>query len=188
MSNYHQKFNRKNIKSDILLNSDRIQSLIKYNYFTRLDKASIIHYLPQYETTNPGDNIKNIKRKRKLSPLGRKEKSKAFSDKIRKDNAEKIIHKKPKLKLTLSLNDLAVIKSNIELYKNELIKNNLNGKKFNLPKIEKKKPVDRYPIKIEKNYIENIENKYINPFVNNDNIIYTELIENKKSKIPLNFF
>jgi hypothetical protein len=54
--------------------------------------------------------------------------------------------------------------------------------------IEKKKQIDRYPIKIEKNYIENIENKYINPFVNNDNIIYTELIENKRSKIPLNFF
>ena len=63
MSKYHQKFNRKNIKSDILLNSDRIQSLIKYNYFTRLDKASIIHYLPQYETTNPGDNIKNNNKK-----------------------------------------------------------------------------------------------------------------------------
>ena len=83
---------------------------------------------------------------------------------------------------------MATIKSNIELYKKELIKNNLNGRKFNLPKIEKKKPIDRYPIKIEKNYIENIENKYINPFVNNDNIIYTELIENKRSKIPLNFF
>jgi hypothetical protein len=185
MSTYHKNFNRKNIKSDILLNKDRIQPLNKYNYLIRLDRSSNIQYLHQNDETN---NIKNIKRKRKLTPLGRKEKTKAFSDKIRKDNAEKIIHKKPELKLTLSLNDLATIKSNIEIYKKELIKNNLNGRKYNLPKIEKKKPIDRYPIKIEKNYIEKIENKYINPFVNNENIIYTELIENKRSKIPLNFF
>ena len=106
MSNYHQKFNRKNIKSDIILNKDRIQPLNKYNYLIRLDRSSNIHYLHQEGT----DNIKNIKRKRKLTPLGRKEKTKAFSDKIRKDNAEKIVHKKPELKLTLSLNDLATIK------------------------------------------------------------------------------
>ena len=105
MSTYHKNFNRKNIKSDILLNKDRIQPLNKYNYLIRLDRSSNIQYLHQNDETN---NIKNIKRKRKLTPLGRKEKTKAFSDKIRKDNAEKIVHKKPELKLTLSLNDLAI--------------------------------------------------------------------------------
>jgi len=188
MSNYHKNINRNKIKSDYLLKSDRIKSLIKYDYFTRIDKSSVIHFLPKYENMNPLDDVKNIKRKRKLTPLGRKEKSKKFSDKIRKENSTNMKYKKPKLKPVLSLNEFLVIKTNIELYKQELIKNQLNGKKFNLPKIEKRKPIDKHPIKIEKNYIENIENKYINPFVSNDNIVYTELIENKKSKIPLNFF
>ena len=57
-----------------------------------------------------------------------------------------------------------------------------------LPKLEKKPIKDRYEMKYEPNYIDNVEKLFINPYLVNENELYTDYIENKKSKIPLNFF
>ena len=61
-----------------------------------------------------------------------------------------------------------------------------NGRK---PKLFKAKKIykDKYPIHYDYNYIDEVEKKFIKPYLSKDNIIYKEYIENKKSKTPFNF-
>ena len=56
-----------------------------------------------------------------------------------------------------------------------------------LPKLKKKPPIDKFPIKYHSNYIDQVEKFFIKSYLNKDNIIYEEYIENKQSKIPFNF-
>ena len=51
----------------------------------------------------------------------------------------------------------------------------------------KKKIVDRFPIIYETKYIEQVEEKFINPYFDKGNEKYTEIVENKRSKIPMIF-
>ena len=59
--------------------------------------------------------------------------------------------------------------------------------KMKLPKLVKKKPVDKFPIKYKSNYIDQVENNFIKPYFNKDIIVYDDFIENKQSRIPFNF-
>ena len=46
---------------------------------------------------------------------------------------------------------------------------------------------DKYPITYDLNYIDEIENKFIKPYLSKNKVIYHEYIVNKKSKTPFNF-
>ncbi len=55
-----------------------------------------------------------------------------------------------------------------------------------MPKIEKIQPKDFHAIKLEKNYIDNVEKLYIKPYSDKNNVVYTDYLKNSRSKIPLN--
>ena len=61
-----------------------------------------------------------------------------------------------------------------------------NKRKSPLPLIEKKCKDDK-TLYYDLNYIDDVENKYIKPYLSRNNIKYKEYIENKKSKAPFNF-
>ena len=62
----------------------------------------------------------------------------------------------------------------------------MKNKKIDLPKIEKKQLKDFHAIKLEKNYIDNVENLYIKPYFDKNNVVYTDYLKDSRSKIPLN--
>ena len=77
-----------------------------------------------------------------------------------------------------------MINSNKEDYKTLMDEN--NNRKSPLPVI-KKVFKDNSPLYYDLNYIDEVEKKYIKPFLSNNNIKYRDYIENKKSKAPFNF-
>ena len=66
-------------------------------------------------------------------------------------------------------------------------KNSKGTFKMKLPRLAKKKPIDRFPIKYKPSYIDQVENNFIKPYFNKDIIVYDDFIENKQSRIPFNF-
>ena len=51
----------------------------------------------------------------------------------------------------------------------------------------KKVYIDKYPISYDLNYIDEVEKKFIKPYLSKNNIVYKDYIVNKKSKTPFNF-
>ena len=168
-------------KNYLTVNScDEIQKVLRKDYFERLRSASLnklINYVNEDdERNNKNLNIEEMNEK----PLKYAAKQILFSDKIRKNNFNLI--KKSSRKRINTKKDEIKIPSEDLIY---LDKEN-NTKKNSLFK-PKKIYIDKFPIYYNYNYIDEVENKFIKPFLNKDNIIYKDYLENKKSKMPFNF-
>ena len=168
-------------KNYLTINScDEIQKVLRKDYFERLRSASLnklINYVNEDdERNNKNLNIEEMNEK----PLKYAAKQILFSDKIRKNNFNLI--KKSSRKRINTKKDEIKIPSEDLIY---LDKEN-NTKKNSLFK-PKKIYIDKFPIYYNYNYIDEVENKFIKPFLNKDNIIYKDYLENKKSKMPFNF-
>ena len=163
---------------------EEIQKVLRKDYFNRLQKASLnnlINYINEDEL--PRQNNINLEGMNK-NPLKYAAKQILFSDKIRKNNY-KWMKKHPRKKIHGQADAIKVgeLKNN-EDYKNLMDEN--NDRKNNMFKA-KKIYIDKYPIHYDNNYIDEVEKKYIKPYLSKENIIYKEYIENKKSKTPFNF-
>ena len=99
---------------------------------------------------------------------------------IRKNNFNRI--KKHPRKNLLNMNE----NKSVDNF-NELIRE--NNEEDNKPLIFKIKKVykDKYPIKYDLNYIDEVENKFIKPYLSKNNVVYHDYIVVKKSKTPFNF-
>lgn len=184
--------------SEILMEKDylndnscrRIQSLMRNNYFSRLDRASLKHFQPKLvPENNQSESLPSIHKRHPI--MTKQYKQILFSNKIRQENFEKEKKKpkKKKQKMETEINDNLFICNNEMDYRKELEDNLAKGvRKAKLPKIERKQLVDYNALKYDTRYIDSIENRFICPYLNkNKYSVYTDFIENKKSKIPLNF-
>ena len=162
---------------------EEIQKVLRKDYFNRLQKASLnnlVNYINEDDI--PRQNNMNLEEMNK-KPLKYAAKQILFSDKIRKNNYKRIKNH-PRKK---NYNETDAVK--IEPLKNEDFKNikdDNNNKKSTLFKA-KKIYKDKYPIYYDFHYIDEVENKFIKPYLSKGNIIYKDYIENKKSKTPFNF-
>ena len=164
----------------------KIQSIMRRNFFNRLELASPKYYDAKVEKSPEVllPPIKKAKRKSKLTL------QLAFSDKIRKENFErgkkyKLTH--PQTETSKSYREMTA-RAYEDDYRKEMEDNLSKGiRKAKLPKIERRQLVDFHAMKYDTRYIDKVEEKFIKPFLSRDNMIYCDYIENKKSRIPLNF-
>ena len=168
-------------KNYLTVNScDEIQKVLRKDYFERLRSASLnklINYVNEDdERNNKNLNIEEMNEK----PLKYAAKQILFSDKIRKNNFN-LIKKSSRKRINTKKDDIKIPSEDLI----NLDKEN-NTKKNSLFK-PKKIYIDKFPIYYNYNYIDEVENKFIKPFLNKDNIIYKDYLENKKSKMPFNF-
>ena len=179
---YNQYFTQR--KKNYLTESscEQIQKILRKDYFNRLQKASLnslINYVNEDELPRP-NNIEEINKK----PLKFAARQILFSDKIRKKNYN-WIKKHPRKK---NLNETDAVKigpiQNTEDFKTLEYEN--NSKKYTMVKA-KKIYKDKFPLHYDYHYIDEVENKFIKPYLSNENIIYKDYIPNKKSKTPFNF-
>ncbi len=168
---------------------NRIQNIIRNNFFSKINKAALIQNQQQPILIKKRENIQLPQIKKNNIPEDFKAKQKIFNNKIRKNNFERIErYKRMKNKMnSMSSNDIINVVHNYNDYREELEKFSNGIRKAELPKLYRKPIRDPFEIKYEPNYIDNVEKLFIKPYLVNDNELYTDYIENKKSKIPLNF-
>ena len=155
---------------------EQIQQALRRDYFKRLQSVSINNHQNNIIDGNEEMKHRNINfEEMDEGPMRYAAKQIMFSNKIKK-HPGKIKHSG----LDSTANQVF---NNTEEYRNQIT----NNKKIDLPVI-KKVVKDRNPIHYDLGYIDEVENKYIKPFLSKDNIIYTDFIENKKSKAPFNFY
>ena len=163
-------------KNYLTVNScDEIQKVLRKDYFDRLRSASLnklINYVNEDdERNNKNLNIEEMNEK----PLKYAAKQILFSDKIRKNNFN-LIKKSSRKRINTRKDEIKIPSEDLI----NLDREN-NTKKNSLFK-PKKIYIDKFPIYYNYNYIDEVENKFIKPFLNKDNIIYKDYLENKKSK------
>ncbi len=170
----------------------RIQKIIRNNFFSKINKG--VHNQNQPMIIKKRESLIGIPQIKKPKSDNPEEnlhiKQINFSNKIRKNNYDRI-EKYRRIKnnfISMSTNDIINVPHNYNDYKQELENYAKGARKMQLPKLEKKPIKDRYEMKYEPNYIDNVEKLFINPYLVNESELYTDYIENKKSKIPLNFF
>ena len=158
---------------------DEIQKVLRKDYFNRLQKVSLnnhINYINEDDLPRQNINIESMNKK----PLKYAAKQILFSNKIRKNNYS-WIKKHPRKK---NYNETDTIK--MPIIKNTEEITDYNDKRNSMFKA-KKIYTDKYPIYYDYHYIDEVENKFIKPYLSKENIVYKDFIENKKSKTPFNF-
>ena len=179
---------KKHSKPNYLTESsyEQIQKVLRKNYFNRLENISKNkqpNYIYDDEIKEVNKNIDEFNER----PTKYAAKQIILSNRIRKDNYNKIKNNKKKIlnnsALTILSNKININKLDKEKYE-ELLDE--NKRKSPLPLIEKKCKDDK-TLYYDLNYIDDVENKYIKPYLSRNNIKYKEYIENKKSKAPFNF-
>ena len=166
-----------------------IQKILRQDYFSRLQKVSLnnlINYVTDedinYKTTDKHNHFEEMD-KRHIKYAA---KQILFSDKVRKNNFNKI-KKQPK-RNSLNQRDsktIPVLKNTDSLQ--DLMKDNNEEDKRAFIFKAKKVYKDKYPISYDINYIDEVENKFIKPYLSKNTIVYHDYIPNKKSKTPFNF-
>ena len=155
---------------------EEIEKIINNNFFSNRSKQSLIHYQPiRFET----------ERYLELPPI----KNKNEQDYMKKKTLKSKKEQKAKHINTMSADDIGLNTKYRELRKIllEKKKNSKGTFKMKLPRLAKKKPIDRFPINYKPSYIDQVENNFIKPYLSKDNIVYDDFIENKQSRIPFNF-
>ena len=155
---------------------EEIEKIINNNFFSNRSKQSLIHYQPIRFETEKYIQLPPIKNKNEQNEYMKKKK-------LKTNKEQKIKHLN-----AMSTDDIGLNTKYRELRKILLEKKNKKVTlKMKLPKLAKKKPVDRFPIKYKASYIDQVENNFIKPYLSKDNIVYDDFIENKQSRIPFNF-
>ena len=167
-----------------------IQKILRQDYFSRLQKASLnnlINYVteddPNFKTNK---HIDSEFEKMHKKPIKYAAKQILFSDKVRKNNFNRI--KRNPRKNLLNIKDYETLPAlkNTESMQDLMSDNNEEDKRtfiFKAKKVYK----DKYPITYDLNYIDEVENKFIKPYLSKNNVVYHDYIVNKKSKTPFNF-
>ena len=166
-----------------------IQKILRQDYFSRLQKVSLnnlINYVTDedinFKTTDKHNHFEEMDKKH----IKYAAKQILFSDKVRKNNFNKI-KKQPK-RNSLNQKDsrtIPVLKNTDSLQ--DLMKDNNEEDKRAFIFKAKKVYKDKYPISYDINYIDEVENKFIKPYLSKNTIVYHDYIPNKKSKTPFNF-
>ena len=181
---YGSKSHRKlNYLTDSSLSE--IQKILRQDYFSRLQKASLNHlinYVNEDEIiskTNKDIHSEEIHQK----PIKYAAKQILFSNKVRKYNYNKIKrHPRNNTNNIRNINGSKTIPVS-----DEFTRDNSEDDKKDFIYKPKKVYKDKYPISYDINYIDEVEKKFIKPYLSKNNIIYKEYIPNKKSKTPFNF-
>lgn len=187
-NNYYSNRNNNNSKPKYLTESSyiEIQKALRKDYFNRLQNISLNkrpNYIYDDEIKETNKNLEEMNER----PTRYAGKQIMLSNRIRKDNYNRIKKRQKKISYNSSLPHLPgqmQINNNKEEYLTLMDEN--NNRKSPLP-IIKKEFIDKTPLYYDLNYIDDVENKYIKPFISNNNIKYKEYIRNKKSKAPFNF-
>ena len=190
---YKNKYqNKSQNKLNYLTDSScsEIQKILREDYFYRLQKASLnnlINYVteddPNFHTNKHTMNI-HLEEIHKR-PIKYAAKQILFSERVRKDNFNKI-KKNPRKLLNINESKTIPVLKNTESLQDLMKDNDEEDKKtfiFKAKKVYK----DKYPISYDLNYIDEVENKFIKPYLNKKNVVYHDYIVNKKSKTPFNF-
>ena len=116
---------------------NRIQKIIRNNFFSKINKAALIQHQQQPILIKKRDSIQLPQIKKNVIPEDFKTKQKIFNNKIRKNNFEKIErYKKRKNKLnSMSSNDIINVVHNYNDYREELEKFANGERKPELPKL-----------------------------------------------------
>ena len=178
----NEKFNKKPLfYFDYLSDQscEEIERIINNNFFSNRSKESLIHYQPIRFVTEKYLELPPIKNKNEQDEYTKK---KNLKSKKEKEQIKKHLN-------SMSSDDIGLNTKYRELRKILLEKKNSKKGtyKMKLPKLVKKKPIDKFPIKYKSNYIDQVENNFIKPYFNKDIIVYDDFIENKQSRIPFNF-
>ena len=184
--NYPPYSKKKIIKPNYLTESSyaQIQSALRKNYFNRLQSISVnkrSNYIYDDEKNMNKSIDEYYERPTKFVA-----KQIMFSNKIRKDNFNKIKKNPKKLNYNASESYLTNEIKTLDKDDYKTIFDENENRKSPLPKI-KKEFRDEGPLYYDLNYIDEVEKKYIKPYLSNNSIIYRDYIENKKSKAPFNF-
>ena len=176
----NEKFNKKPLfYFDYLSDQscEEIERIINNNFFSNRSKESLIHYQPIRFVTEKYLELPPIKNKNEQNEYMKKKK-------LKTNKEQKIKHLN-----AMSTDDIGLNTKYRELRKIllEKKKNSKGTFKMKLPRLAKKKPIDRFPIKYKPSYIDQVENNFIKPYLSKDNIVYDDFIENKQSRIPFNF-
>ena len=156
---------------------EEIERIINNNFFSNRSKQSLIHYQPIRFETEKYIQLPPIKNKNEQNEYMKKKK-------LKTNKEQKIKHLN-----AMSTDDIGLNTKYRELRKIllEKKKNSKGTFKMKLPRLAKKKPIDRFPIKYKPSYIDQVENNFIKPYLSKDNIVYDDFIENTQSRIPFNF-
>ena len=156
---------------------EEIQKELRKDYFNRLQKVSL-NNLINYVNEDEVPKHRNINIDDFQKPLNYAARQILFSDKIRKINYN-WIKKHPNRKSSNEMETVQIPDYNSLIKENNVKKNTM----FKANRIYK----DKYPVFYDLNYIDEVENKYIKPYLSKDTIVYKDYIQNKKSKMPFNF-
>ena len=185
-SNKAKSYRKLNYLTDSSLSE--IQKILRKDYFSRLQQASLNHlinYVNEDEIISKNNKNINLEEMHQ-KPIKYAAKQILFSDKVRKNNFNKI------KKNTRNNNIININKSNtIPVMKDsdneDYLKDENENDKKPLVFKPKKVYIDKYPISYDLNYIDEVEKKFIKPYLSKNNIVYKDYIVNKKSKTPFNF-
>ena len=185
-SNLAKSYRKLNYLTDSSLSE--IQKILRKDYFSRLQQASLNHlinYVNEDEIISKNNKNINLEEMHQ-KPIKYAAKQILFSDKVRKNNFNKI------KKNTRNNNIININKSNtIPVMKDsdneDYLKDENENDKKPLVFKPKKVYIDKYPISYDLNYIDEVEKKFIKPYLSKNNIVYKDYIVNKKSKTPFNF-
>ena len=191
--NYSNKKNNYNYKHKNLTESSYIemQKALRKNYFNRLQSISL-NKMPNYIYDDENRDIHKNLEEMNERPTKFAAKQIMFSNRVRKDNYHRIKKSPKKINYNGSLPQLStpmdILNNDMSDKKEEYmaLMDESKIRKSPLPVI-KKHFVDKSPLYYDLNYIDEVEKKYIKPFLSNSNIKYRDYIENKKSKAPFNF-
>ena len=177
-----KKYKRQNYLTES--SYEQIQNILRKNYFNRLQNISYNkrpNYIYDDEIRGVNKNLEEMNER----PTKYAAKQIMFSNRIRKENYNKIKNNPKKIVYNSSMPHItSQIDKNDDDFKNLLEENRY--RKSPLP-IIKKVLKDSSPLYYDLNYIDEVEKKYIKPFLSNNNVKYRDYIENKKSKAPFNF-
>ena len=185
-SNLAKSYRKLNYLTDSSLSE--IQKILRKDYFSRLQQASLNHlinYVNEDEIISKNNKNINLEEMHQ-KPIKYAAKQILFSDKVRKNNFNKI------KKNTRNNNIININKSNtIPVMKDsdneDYLKDENENDKKPLVFKPKKVYIDKYPISYDLNYIDEVEKKFIKPYLSKNTIVYHDYITNKKSKTPFNF-
>ena len=188
----YEQTNNPKLKLNYLTDSScsEIQKILRQDYFSRLQKASLknlINYVteddPKFKTIDKHNHLEEMNNH---NPINYAARQILFSDKVRKNNFNKIKKHPRRILNSYDSKNMHVMKSTDSFQ--DLMKEEENDdvKKMFIFK-PKKIYRDLYPINYDSNYIDEVEKKFIKPYLSKNTIVYHEYIANKKSKTPFNF-
>ena len=166
-----------------------IQKILRQDYFSRLQKVSLnnlINYVTDDDIKFKTADKHNHFEEKDKGHIKYAAKQILFSDKVRKNNFNRI-KRRPNINILNQKDSKTIpVLKKTDNFQDLMKENNEEDKRafiFRTKKVYK----DKYPISYDINYIDEVENKFIKPYLSKNTIVYHDYIPYKKSKTPFNF-